>query len=543
MRTSITRSLPLLILSLGVGAFTGCAFEGGSAEWSDPGRYGGSDAGAAPGPWGAPPMDEAETPTSEGDSYEAVGTNPFVHADHDPFSTFAADVDTASYDIFVRDAQRGTRPQPDSVRLEEYVNAFDYDYPAPAYDAVVPFLIDLRGAEHPFRPDIMQLRVGIQAATPPEFEQLPSNLVFLVDSSGSMQGADKLPLVQEVILSSLDQLTTADTVSIVTYAGSTEVRLAPTRVSDRAAIERAVNGLSARGSTAGASGIHLAYEQAEAARIEGGFNHVVLMTDGDFNVGISDTEALVALIEEKRTTGITLTALGFGSGNLNDAMMERISNSGNGVYSVITSEEHAHRYGSEDILHTAHFVAQDMKLQVEFNPEHVLAYRLLGYENRGIADDDFRNDVVDAGEVGAGLRVTALYEVVLVGQSIPTPDGAPEVTSGEPIAGDRVIEPSELVRVRVRWKDRGASAEDPAHETWAALTPEELLTPLDPTADADFLWASSMAAFAEVLKENAFGDPAHLERIAEIIDGQRAADDDRGRFVTLFESLSLSATP
>jgi Ca-activated chloride channel family protein len=525
MPRTVIASLSVLVF-LGVGC---ASFGDEGAYYEDPSRSAPPPSGSFADAGAAPP--EEEPPP--GDRYEDVGTNPFVRADHDPFSTFAADVDTASYDIFVREAQLGYLPQPASVRLEEYVNAFDYDYPAPEYGSEVPFAIDLVAATHPFRPEIAQLRVGIQAADPPELVQRPTNLVFLVDSSGSMRSEDKLPLVQQVIRSSLDTLRPTDTVSIVTYAGSTEVRLTPTRIEDRARIEAVVDGLEAAGSTNGASGIGLAYEQAEAGFLEGGFNHVVLCTDGDFNVGITDTEALVELIEDKRETGITLTALGFGRGNLNDAMMERVSNAGNGVYSVIVSQDHAVRYGSEDILRTAHFVAQDMKIQVEFNPEHVVAYRLLGYENRAIDDEDFRNDVVDAGEVGAGHRVTALYEVVLAGQSIPAVEGAPPVTEGEPVDGAREIAAHELVQVRVRWKDLGATAEDPAHETSSSLTPDDVFAALDMSVDRDFLWASAMAALAEMLKQNAYGDPAHLDLVREIAEAQASRDADRAQLAEL----------
>lgn len=513
---------PLFASLLALLVVPGCAFQDADSGY-DP-RHPPTSYDAA----GEPPD------RSEGDRYEGVGTNPFVMTAHDPFSTFAADVDTASYDIFVRDALRGVLPSPDSVRLEDYVNAFDYDYPAPPLDAEVPFSIDLAAAGHPFRSGIAQLRVGIQAAVPPEHVKVPTNLVFLIDTSGSMQSAEKLPLVQRVILDALPQLGEHDTVAIVTYAGSTEVRLPPTSVAERSRIEGVVTGLAANGSTNGASGIELAYAQAEAGFIEGGFNHVILCTDGDFNVGITSTEALVELIEEKRRSGVTLTALGFGYGNLNDAMMERISNSGNGVYSVIVSEAHATRYAEEDLLRTAHFVAQDMKIQLELNPEHVLAYRLLGYENRAIADDDFREDAVDAGEVGAGYRVTALYELVLVGQSVPLLEGAPELDDGEPVEGERAIPAEELVRVRVRWKDIGASESDAAYETAAGLTPSDVLASTD---DPDFLWASAMAAFAEILKQNAYGDSSHLARIAEIFAAQAERDEDRAELAQLFDAV------
>ena len=337
-----------------------------------------------------------------------VGTNPFTVTAFDPLSTFAADVDTASYDIFRRILAEGALPSADWVRLEEFVNYFEYGYPAPAHDAEVPFSISLAAAPNLLDRDTVVLHVGIQGKAAPPFEKRPANLVFLVDVSGSMGGADKLPLVRELLRLTLDELDPTDTISIVTYASDTGVRLSPTPVSDRATIEDVIYDLTAGGSTAGGAGINLAYEQAEAAFLEGGINHVLLCTDGDFNVGISNTADLVALIEEKRETGITFTALGFGLDNLNDGMMEAITNAGNGVYGVITDSDQAARYVHERLLQGMTYIAKDMKLQIEFNPNEVYAYRLLGYENRAIADELFRDDTVDAGEVGAGHRVTAL---------------------------------------------------------------------------------------------------------------------------------------
>jgi len=504
----------------------GCADASGSYS-EVPGAY-----------YPGPPMNadgrfagEAEAPES-GDSYEDVGTNPFTDTAHDPFSTFAADVDTASYDIFVRDVGTwGQLPQPASVRLEEYVNYFAYDYPAPDPGAEVPFDIHLALAEHPMGRSHAQLRVGIQAEAAPEAVKLPTNLVFLIDTSGSMQSADKLPLVQQLLRSAVDQLDASDTVSIVTYAGSTGVALEPT--SDRAAILSAIGDFSAGGSTAGAAGIELAYAQAEAGFLEGGFNHVVLCTDGDFNVGISGTDALVELIEEKRESGITLTALGFGRGNLNDSMMERVSNAGNGIYGVIANEAHATRYADERLLSTIHHVAKDLKIQVEFNPEHVAAYRLLGYENRAIADEDFRDDAVDAGEIGAGHRVTALYELVLTGQTMPAAEDAPELDTGEPIEGAREIDAGDVVLVKVRWKDLQATEEDPAYETAATLSPDDLQVS---ASDDDFLYASAVAAFAEILHQGAYGDVAELDAIAAIFEAQASRDRDRSEMLELFRA-------
>jgi len=477
--------------------------------------------------------------SSSGDRYEDVGTNPFVETSHDPFSTFAADVDTASYDIFVRDVEDGMLPQPLSVRLEEYVNFFQYDYPAPPADAAVPFDISLAAAAHPMGRQIAQLRVGIQASEPPVFQKRPMNLVFLVDTSGSMRDADKLPLVRYLLQETLLVLDGSDTVSIVTYSGTVAVRLSPTAVTDSRSINIAINGLSAGGGTAGGDGIRLAYAQAEAGFVEGGINHVVLCTDGDFNIGISDPDQLVALIEEERRGGVTLTAIGFGRGNLNDAMMERVSNAGNGIYSVLSSEEQATRYAEDQILRTIRHVAKDMKIQVEFNAEHVQAYRLLGYENRAIADVDFRNDVVDAGEVGAGHRVTALYELVLAGQTIPNLEGAPTPESGEPVLGEREIDAAELVRVKVRWKEVGATEEDSAHEVAESLRPAEVAQLAD-SAERDLQWASAIAAFAEILKGSPYANLEDLDRIESIVSAQADRDDDRARFFGLFgEARSL----
>lgn len=537
----------LVIIGLSCVVAVGCAevgvgdyaersgpYDGGP---SSPPGYADSSTGApTPGP------DAEEDPTgNEGDRYEYVGTNPFVSAAHDPFSTFAADVDTASYDIFRRDVSAGLLPSRESVRLEEYVNAFPYDYPAPAFGAEIPFTIDLAAANHAMGRGITQLRVGIQAATPPEFAKLPTNLVYLVDVSGSMDDPAKLPLAKLLMEYSLDVLDGTDTVSIVTYSGGVSVALPPTRATEREAILEAIAPLSAYGSTAGASAMDLAYDQAAAGYIEGGFNHVIMLTDGDFNVGVSSDDALVALIEEKRLTGVTLTALGFGRGNLNDSMMERVSNAGNGTYSVIVSGSHAREYAENGLLAAVNLVAQDMKIQVEFNPDHVVAYRLLGYENRAIADSDFRVDSVDAGEVGAGHRVTALYEVVLNGQTMPAIDGAPEATDGDPVDGQREVEATEFVQVRVRWKDLGASPEDAAYETSSSLIPADVVQPAD--ADEDFLWAAAICAFAEILKESPFADQADLETIETIVTAQASLDDDRARFVELFTAARAMIAP
>lgn len=515
----------------GVGGFGGVGGAGGA------GGFGAQNAGAGTGGafMGGPDSAEPSPPTdpSEGDAYEHVGTNPFVAVDYDPFSTFAADVDTASYDLLRRNLMSNSLPAPASVRLEEYVNYFEYDYPAPAQDAQEPFSISLAAAPHVLDQGTTLLRVGIQGKEPPPTEKKPANLVFLVDVSGSMASSNKLPLVKELLRETLNVLDDTDTVSIVTYASGTQVELPPTPVSESASIRSVIDSLTAGGSTNGAGGIQLAYQQANDAFLEDGLNHVLLCTDGDFNVGTTSTSQLVELIEKERKSGVTLTSLGFGSGNLNDAMMERVSNAGNGIYAIITNRDHAIRYANDQMLRTLVHIAKDMKIQVELNSEHVEAYRLLGYENRAIADEDFRDDTVDAGEVGAGHRVTALYELVMKGDEVPQPEGALELQVGERVPGETEIAAEDMVLVKVRYKQPNASEEDPASEVSATLQPSDVLAEVG--ADADLQWAAAVAAFAEILKDSPYADPGHLPAIEEIVQSQASRDGDRNEFAGLLQ--------
>jgi Ca-activated chloride channel family protein len=378
------------------------------------------------------------------------------------------------------------------------------------------------------------LRVGIQGKeAPPEVTDRAANLVFLVDVSGSMQAPDRLPLAQQVLRQTLDILQPTDKVSIVSYASDTRVRLTPTPVSERATIIAQIDALSAGGSTAGASGIALAYGQAGAGFIEGGINHVILCTDGDFNVGPSSTSELVDLIREKRRSGVTLTALGFGVGNLNDAMLEAVSNAGNGFHGVISSEQQAVEYVQNRMLSTLSLIARDVKLQVEFNPQKVYAYRLLGYENRAIADNDFRNDIVDAGEVGSEHQVTALYELALRSEDVPTPENAPASVGGAAYDGTLEVDASDLVLVKVRYKDVDASEQDPAFEVSATLSPEAI-PPAGAALDPDIDWAISVAAFAEILKTSPYARPDALDTLEASFAAQRERDSDRRQFFGLF---------
>ena len=345
------------------------------------------------------------------DQYDGEEVSPVKLVANEPVSTFSVDVDTGAYANARRFISEGAMPPKAAVRTEEFVNYFRYDYDRPA-DRSQPFTVNTDVAVSPWNPETRLVRIGLAGYEMPEETRPAANLVFLLDVSGSMYSADKLPLVKTAMRQLAGQLTERDRVSIVVYAGAAGLVLEPTN--DERKIKDAIDQLQAGGSTAGGAGIELAY-LAEANRIEGGVNRVILATDGDFNVGTSDRDALVELIEEKRETGVTLSVLGFGRGNLNDAMMEQIANNGNGNYSYIDSALEARKVLGDEMGATLFTIAKDVKIQVEFNPAVVSQYRLVGYENRILREEDFDNDAVDAGDIGAGHQVTALYEVVPVG--------------------------------------------------------------------------------------------------------------------------------
>jgi Ca-activated chloride channel family protein len=342
-----------------------------------------------------------------------------------------------------------------------------------------------------------------------------------------MQDSLKLPLVQRLLTETLEVLDEEDRVAIVIYAGGTGVALKSTPAHSGAAAE-VIDSLNAGGSTAGASGLDLAYEEVASNFIEGGINHVILCTDGDFNVGPSSTADLVAAIEQKRESGITFTAVGFGT-DPNDEMLEAISNKGNGVYGIVGSEEQAEAYAHERMLSSVQLVAKDLKIQVEFNPKHVYAYRLIGYEDRALLDEEFRDDAVDAGEVGAGHRVTALYDLALTEQDLP--DDV-TLTQGEGQGEQQVIAPSDLALVHVRYKHLSSTSKDPAIETQAALAASAIGEP-----DLDLRWAASVAAFAEVLRDNPYASTDMLDAIEQNVSLVLQTSDDPAKreFKQLFE--------
>lgn len=352
-------------------------------------------------------------PGHNSETYQHLADNRFTRVADAPLSTFSIDVDTASYANVRRMLKQGQRPPVGAVRIEEFINYFSYSYPDPV--GPHPIASHVETAACPWAPTHRLVRVGVQAKRMHKADRPPSNLVFLLDVSGSMSAHNKLPLLKESMKMLVSELDERDSVAIVVYAGASGLVLPSTPAGSKDVIYAALDRLSSGGSTAGASGIRQAYSVATQCFVKGGVNRVILATDGDFNVGVSSDDALVELIEQKRKSGVYLSILGFGMGNYKDAKMEKLSNAGNGNYAYIDTKDEARKALVEGLAGTLVTVAKDVKVQIEFNPAVVASYRLIGYENRMLAKEDFNDDTKDAGEVGAGHSVTALYEIVPVG--------------------------------------------------------------------------------------------------------------------------------
>ncbi len=385
------------------------------------------------------------------ENYQHLESQNVIRVASEPVSTFSVDVDTGAYSNMRRWLNQGQLPPEDAVRVEEFINYFNYDYPYPK-NQQVPFQVSTEIAPTPWNNNTRLLRIGIQGYTVPR-EQLPaSNLVFLLDVSGSMNSPDKLPLLQQALTMLVGQLDARDSISMVVYAGASGVVLPPTPGNRKADILTALQQLRAGGSTNGAAGIQLAYQLAQQNFIANGVNRVILATDGDFNVGLASTEELIDLIQRKRTAGIALTTLGFGSGNYNDHLLEQLADEGNGNYAYIDRLSEAKKVLAEELSATLLTIAKDVKIQIEFNPALVSEYRLIGYENRMLNEEDFANDKVDAGEIGAGHRVTALYEISLTGsngQRLPPRRYQAEETNDE---SSNTAFSNELAHLRIRYK-------------------------------------------------------------------------------------------
>jgi len=456
-------------------------------------------------------------PGRGGDRYDRLVENPFRMVKDHPLSTFSIDVDTASYANVRRFLLReGRLPPPDAVRIEELINYFDYDYPGPEGD--VPFAAHIEVAGCPWHAEHRLVRIALKGREIPTERRPPANLVFLLDVSGSMNSPDKLPLLREGMKLLASQLRDDDRVAIVVYASAEGLVLPSTPGFQRQRIIAALDRLRAGGSTNGGAGIQLAYRIARENFIEGGVNRVLLCTDGDFNVGTTSTGDLVRVVEEKARSGVFLSVLGFGRGNLNDAMMETISNKGNGNYAYIDSITEARKVLVGQMGGTLVTIAKDVKIQVEFNPVRVAAYRLIGYENRILAAEDFNDDTKDAGEIGAGHTVTALYEVVPAGVAVDVP-GVDPLKYQSPMAPRQ--DPStrrELLTVKLRYKEPDGQTsqrvEFPVVDSGRSFG----------ETSADFQFAAAVAAFGMLLRDSRYKGTATYDGVLEIASAARGPD-------------------
>ncbi len=470
------------------------------------------------------------------EAYAKIEENGWFKTSDKPLSTFSIDVDTASYANVRRFLSNGQLPPPDAVRIEEMINYFEYNYAAP--NGNDPFRTAMALASCPWNRTHQLLRVGLQGRKPDDVTDKPSNLVFLLDVSGSMSSADKLPLLKQGFAMMVKSLGEQDRVAIVVYAGSTGLVLDSTPAADKEKIISAMNRLSAGGSTAGGAGIELAYGVAADHYIKGGINRVILATDGDFNVGISNLEDLQKLIEEKRKTGVFLSVLGFGTGNLKDSTMELLADKGNGNYFYIDSEREADKVLVKQLTANMVTIAKDVKIQIEFNPAVVRAYRLIGYENRVMAAQDFADDRKDAGEIGAGHQVTALYELI-TSDAPATQDGV-ELKYTQAI-GKQYSDEDELLTLKLRYKEPEGSKSKLLVIPLKAEAPPESM-------DESFRWAAAVAAFGQYLRQSDHLVRYSLEDIQE--QAESAVGEDpfgyRREFIQLLQratQLENSTSP
>lgn len=426
------------------------------------------------------------------DQFEDFEANPVKQVSEDPVSTFSIDVDTASYSFVRRQLNHGLLPQKDAVRVEEMINYFDYHYPPPETKEE-PFRAAVALTPSPWAEGKKLLYIGIKGYEL-QGEKPRSNLVFLLDVSGSMNSPDKLPLVKNSMKMLLDTLNPEDTIAIVVYAGSAGTVLEPTRVSERHKIYSAIEGLRPGGSTAGGAGIKLAYQLAEQSFNREAVNRVILATDGDFNVGITQRDELQDFVERKRERGIFLSVLGFGQGNYNDYMMQTLAQNGNGIAAYIDTLGEARKVLVEEASSTLFPIAKDVKIQLEFNPQRVAEYRLIGYETRHLKREDFNNDKVDAGDIGAGHTVTAIYEITPAGSKALAVD--PLRYGPKQAPKDSLTDfSSEYAFLKIRYKlpheDRSQLISTPVKESQGKMTPQ---------AQADRHFAAAVAAFGQLLK-------------------------------------------
>jgi Ca-activated chloride channel family protein len=450
------------------------------------------------------------------ESYPQFEDNAVKQVAAEPVSTFSIDVDTASYAWVRRFLNDGRLPPADAVRTEELVNYFRYDYPLPAHREV-PFKADIALFDAPWDEGTQILRIGLRGFDIPASQRQPANLVFLVDTSGSMNSPDKLPLVQKSLRMLVEEMRPEDKIGLVAYAGHAGVILEPTEARHKAKVLSAIDGMRAGGSTAGGEGIELAYRLAQDNLREGAVNRVILATDGDFNVGIQDPKRLEKLISAKRKSGIYLSVLGFGMGNLQDDIMQALAQAGNGNAAYIDNYREARKVLVDEMGGTLFPIADDVKVQIEFNPAYVAEYRLLGYETRLLKREDFNNDRVDAGEIGSGHTVTALYEVVAPGSPSRMVD---DLRYGKPRTdAPKGVENGELAWLRIRYKLPG--------EAKSGVTAQPVFVNARTSfaaAPADARFATAVAAFGQLLRGGESVDGATYADVLQIANAARGED-------------------
>ncbi len=457
------------------------------------------------------------------EQYDKLNPNPVKAVAQEPISTFSIDVDTGSYANVRRFLNQGQLPPQNAVRLEELINYFDYQYALPKDNK--PFAVHTEVVDSPWQPHAKLLKIGIKAKDL-QLNELPAaNLVFLVDVSGSMNSPDKLPLVKKTLHILTERLRPQDKVTLITYAGQERVVLPPTSGADKQTILNAINELESGGSTAGEQGIRRAYAEAQKAFIQGGINRILLATDGDFNVGITDFDMLKNLIEEKRKSGISLTTLGYGTGNYNERLMEQAADAGDGNYSYIDNEQEAKKVLQRQLSSTLATVAQDVKIQVEFNPATVKEYRLVGYENRVLKQEDFNNDKVDAGDIGAGHTVTALYEFIPAGKTGWLDES--RYQTKKTVSGSL----KEYAFVKLRYKN--------PNQKQSILLQQPVAVSSKPLAKAhpDTQWAVAVASYGQQLRGGEYNGNLSWDSLNAL--AQNAAKPDpfgeRAEFLTLLQ--------
>ena len=487
--------------------------------------------------WPVPNEAEQRRGDFDTESYSHIEENPFFEVARAPLSTFSVDVDTASYSNVRRFLNEGRLPPKDAVRTEELINYFAYNYPQPVGDA--PFSVTAEVAACPWNARHRLVHVGLQGREVAREQLPPANLIFLVDVSGSMEEPNKLPLVQSSLRLLAEQLRPQDRVAVVVYAGSSGLVLPSTAGDRRGEIIAAVENLRAGGSTNGGDGIRLAYKVARENFIRGGLNRVILATDGDFNVGTTSEGELVRLIEEERRGGVFLSVLGFGTGNLKDSTMEKLADRGNGNYAYIDGLGEARKVLGQQLGGTLATIAQDVKIQVEFNPAQAAGYRLIGYENRTLREQDFNDDAKDAGEIGAGHSVTALYEVVPAGQKVPGAGVGP-LKYQQPRELSGRAHGRELLTVKLRYKRPGAD-----ESRLLSVAAADRGAGLQSASD-NFKFASAVAAFGLLLRDSRYKAGARFDDVLELARASTGADEQgrRREFLKLVQTahaLSLQS--